>query len=244
MVSAIERAAREAQSIQDVGVGFRDQAGDDDWACGNLDLDDARKVALAVVASLRADIASGDPVRVREAAEALGLTVEEWDIRDGQSILATRFVMAYAVLQEQHSCADRLKEHLSIAKLTGESDECDCCAEAILAAITAGGPAADAVLAALVQGGRLVEERSIPVVERCPGPGCVLPNGHMHLRGLGRLGPPRGARVAGGDVSGPTVIAAVRSISRESAGRWSLGCGDWITDEQAQDILAARGDDT
>lgn len=26
--------------------------------------------------------------------------------------------------------------------------------------------------------------------------------------------------------------------------RWSLSCGDWITDAQAGPILAARGDDT
>lgn len=42
----------------------------------------------------------------------------------------------------------------------------------------------------------------------------------------------------------PLCGAAVRSISRESGGRWSLSCGDWITDEQAASILAARGDDT
>jgi len=42
----------------------------------------------------------------------------------------------------------------------------------------------------------------------------------------------------------PSCGAHVRSISRESGGRWSLSCGDWITDEQAASILAARGDDT
>lgn len=42
----------------------------------------------------------------------------------------------------------------------------------------------------------------------------------------------------------PLCGATVRSISRESGGRWSLSCGDWITDQQAAPILAARGDDT
>ena len=30
----------------------------------------------------------------------------------------------------------------------------------------------------------------------------------------------------------------------ETGHRWSLSCGDWITDTQAAPILAARGDDT
>ncbi len=42
----------------------------------------------------------------------------------------------------------------------------------------------------------------------------------------------------------PSCGATVRSLTREAGGRWSLGCGDWITDEQAAPILAARGDDT
>ena len=42
----------------------------------------------------------------------------------------------------------------------------------------------------------------------------------------------------------PLCGATVRSLTRESGGRWSLGCGDWITDQQAAPILAARGDDT
>lgn len=42
----------------------------------------------------------------------------------------------------------------------------------------------------------------------------------------------------------PMCGATVRSLTRESGGRWSLGCGDWITDQQAAPILAARGDDT
>ena len=43
----------------------------------------------------------------------------------------------------------------------------------------------------------------------------------------------------------PLCGATIRSISRESGGRWSLSCGDWITDEQAAaGILAARGDHT
>lgn len=42
----------------------------------------------------------------------------------------------------------------------------------------------------------------------------------------------------------PSCGAHVRSISRESGGRWSLSCGDWITDEQAAGIIVARGDDT
>lgn len=42
----------------------------------------------------------------------------------------------------------------------------------------------------------------------------------------------------------PSCGATVHSITRESGGRWSLGCGDWITDQQAAPILAARGDDT
>ena len=31
----------------------------------------------------------------------------------------------------------------------------------------------------------------------------------------------------------PSCGATVRSITREAGGRWSLSCGDWITDEQA-----------
>ena len=31
----------------------------------------------------------------------------------------------------------------------------------------------------------------------------------------------------------PSCGATVHSITRESGGRWSLGCGDWITDQQA-----------
>lgn len=42
----------------------------------------------------------------------------------------------------------------------------------------------------------------------------------------------------------PSCGATVHSITRESEGRWSLSCGDWITDAQAGPILAARGDDT
>ena len=42
----------------------------------------------------------------------------------------------------------------------------------------------------------------------------------------------------------PACGATVRSITRESGGRWSLSCGDWITDEQAEPILARRGDNT
>jgi len=42
----------------------------------------------------------------------------------------------------------------------------------------------------------------------------------------------------------PLCGATVRSLTRESGGRWSLSCGDWITDDQAAPILAARGDDT
>ncbi len=42
----------------------------------------------------------------------------------------------------------------------------------------------------------------------------------------------------------PMCGATIRSLTREPGGRWSLGCGDWITDEQAAPILAARGDDT
>ena len=42
----------------------------------------------------------------------------------------------------------------------------------------------------------------------------------------------------------PSCGATVHSIPRESGGRWSLSCGDWITEEQAAPILAARGDDT
>lgn len=38
--------------------------------------------------------------------------------------------------------------------------------------------------------------------------------------------------------------AAARSITRETGGRWSLSCGDWITDQEAAPILAARGDST
>lgn len=58
MMGAIERAARAAQGVQDVWVGFRDEVGDDDGRFGTLDLEDARRVAgEAVVASLRADLA-------------------------------------------------------------------------------------------------------------------------------------------------------------------------------------------
>ena len=42
----------------------------------------------------------------------------------------------------------------------------------------------------------------------------------------------------------PMCGATVRSLTREAGGRWSLSCGDWITEEQAAPILAARGDDT
>lgn len=42
----------------------------------------------------------------------------------------------------------------------------------------------------------------------------------------------------------PRCGAAVRSITRETGGRWSLSCGDWITADEAVPILAARGDDT
>ena len=42
----------------------------------------------------------------------------------------------------------------------------------------------------------------------------------------------------------PLCGATIRSLTREAGGRWSLSCGDWITDEQAAPILAARGDDT
>jgi hypothetical protein len=42
----------------------------------------------------------------------------------------------------------------------------------------------------------------------------------------------------------PGCGATVRSITRESGGRWSLSCGDWISDEQAEPILARRGDNT
>ncbi len=42
----------------------------------------------------------------------------------------------------------------------------------------------------------------------------------------------------------PMCGATVRSLTREAGGSWSLSCGDWITDEQAAPILAARGDDT
>ncbi len=42
----------------------------------------------------------------------------------------------------------------------------------------------------------------------------------------------------------PRCGAAVRSITRETGGRWSLSCGDWITDQEAAPILAARGDST
>lgn len=42
----------------------------------------------------------------------------------------------------------------------------------------------------------------------------------------------------------PACGATIRIITRESEGRWSLSCGDWITDAQAAPILAARGDDT
>ena len=42
----------------------------------------------------------------------------------------------------------------------------------------------------------------------------------------------------------PLCGATVRSLTREAGGRWSLSCGDWITEEQAAPILAARGDDT
>ena len=42
----------------------------------------------------------------------------------------------------------------------------------------------------------------------------------------------------------PSCGATVRSTTRESGGRWSLGCGDWISDEQAAPILARRGDNT
>ena len=82
----------------------------------------------------------------------------------------------------------------------------------------------------------------------------------IHYQGHARRGPCQGIpsrhRLAGGgrvsDLAEgdgrvtrcPLCGAAVRSISRESGGRWSLSCGDWITDEQAAPILAARGDDT
>ena len=42
----------------------------------------------------------------------------------------------------------------------------------------------------------------------------------------------------------PSCGAHVRSITRETGGRWSLSCGDWITADEAVPILAARGDDT
>ena len=42
----------------------------------------------------------------------------------------------------------------------------------------------------------------------------------------------------------PACGEVIRIITRESEGRWSLSCGDWITDQQAAPILAARGDDT
>ena len=40
----------------------------------------------------------------------------------------------------------------------------------------------------------------------------------------------------------PSCGATVRSITREAGGRWSLSCGDWITDAQAATICIARGD--
>lgn len=40
----------------------------------------------------------------------------------------------------------------------------------------------------------------------------------------------------------PSCGATVHSITRESEGRWSLSCGDWITDAQAATICIARGD--
>ena len=39
------------------------------------DIEAIRQIAEAIIASLRADLASGDPERVRETADALGLTV-------------------------------------------------------------------------------------------------------------------------------------------------------------------------
>lgn len=46
---------------------------------------DRRQIAEAVVASLRADLASGDPERVRETADALGLTVSPMAVVGGTS---------------------------------------------------------------------------------------------------------------------------------------------------------------
>lgn len=46
------------------------------------------------------------------------------------------------------------------------------------------------------------------------------------------------------DTRCPLCHAYVKSITRETGHRWSLSCGDWITDTQAAPILAARGDDT
>jgi hypothetical protein len=51
----------------------------------------------ATITSLRTDLNSGDPVRTREAAEALGLREEEWDVRssDDRSHVVTGWRTAW-----------------------------------------------------------------------------------------------------------------------------------------------------
>ena len=49
------------------------------------DIEAIRQIAEAIIASLRADLASGDPGRVRETADALGLTVSPMAVVGGTS---------------------------------------------------------------------------------------------------------------------------------------------------------------
>jgi len=49
------------------------------------DIEAIRQIAEAIIASLRADLASGDPERVRETADALGLTVSPMAVVGGTS---------------------------------------------------------------------------------------------------------------------------------------------------------------
>lgn len=63
-MSAVERAVDEISGIV-IGSGYY---------ATQMGVHSAREAAKAVIDSLRADLASGDPERVRETAEALGLT--------------------------------------------------------------------------------------------------------------------------------------------------------------------------